>query len=95
MPTEIEYRMSRPALWGATVLSLIAVAVVASAALTSHAAPLVGVTVSPGDSLWVIAQRLAPDADTGLLVDQIRVANHLSSDQVVPGQELMVPLPDS
>ena len=53
------------------------------------------VVVQPGESLWRIAQELAPDADPRGVVTAIRDLNSLGSDAVVPGQSLVVPLPAS
>lgn len=49
------------------------------------------VTVSPGDSLWNIAEELAPSHDTREVVAQILRMNHLQTAQLQPGQELAVP----
>jgi LysM repeat protein len=48
------------------------------------------VTVQPGDTLWSIAQRAAPNSDPRLVVDQLRKANHLNSVVLSPGQTLKV-----
>jgi LysM repeat protein len=48
------------------------------------------VTVQAGDSLWVIAQRVAPTRDPRDEVAQLRKLNHLTSDTVDPGQSLRV-----
>ena len=55
------------------------------------ARPLPTVTVAPGETLWQIAARIAPDADRRALVDQIEALNHLSGPQVVAGQQLVLP----
>jgi hypothetical protein len=49
------------------------------------------VTVQPGETLWQVAVRVAPDADPRLVVDQLQRINHLSSATVLAGQQLVVP----
>lgn len=46
------------------------------------------VTVQPGDTLWSIAQRTAPQRDPRQVVDQLRRLNHLNSVALTPGQTL-------
>lgn len=50
------------------------------------------VTVYHGDSLWTIAQQLAPEQDSRDVVDRIMRINNLTSAQVRPGQVLEVPI---
>jgi Tfp pilus assembly protein FimV len=47
---------------------------------------IVTVVVEPGDTLWSIAQRLAPDTDTREVVDALVKARGTS--QIVPGETL-------
>ena len=55
------------------------------------AAPTV-VTVMPGDTLWSLAQRLAPGQDTRVVVDTLRRLNHLTSaHDLKAGQQLLLP----
>jgi nucleoid-associated protein YgaU len=50
------------------------------------------VTVATGDTLWAIAERVAPGQDPRPLVDAISAANHLDGGTaIVPGQVLVVP----
>ena len=49
------------------------------------------VTVQPGESLWSLAVRIAPQTDPRLVVDQIESLNHLASAEVFAGQQLVVP----
>ena len=49
------------------------------------------VVVEPGDSLWGIAQRPAPDADPREVVTRIRELNGMRSNLIQPGQTLLVP----
>ena len=49
-------------------------------------------TVQPGDTLWSIARRVAPDRDPRPVVDGLVDANHLRGSLQV-GQRLTVVLP--
>jgi len=49
------------------------------------------VTVSAGDSLWSIAEDIAPAADPRDVVDALTRLNALDGAGLVPGQELAVP----
>ena len=48
-------------------------------------------TVQPGESLWSVAQRIAPDNDPREVVAQIRRLNGLTSSQLQVGQHLLLP----
>jgi LysM repeat protein len=49
------------------------------------------VTVSPGQSLWSVAENADPAADTRVVIQQILELNGLTSDTVYAGQRLWVP----
>jgi len=49
------------------------------------------VQVHPGETLWTVAKRLAPTAESTAVVDRIRQLNELSDDSVFPGELLQVP----
>jgi LysM repeat protein len=49
------------------------------------------VTVQPGETLWQIAQRVAPQMDVRDAVDRLRQLNGLSTTTVQAGQRLLVP----
>ncbi|MDT4920856.1 MAG: hypothetical protein QOI15_1758 [Pseudonocardiales bacterium] len=49
------------------------------------------VTVAPGDTLWSIAGRVAPDADPRAEVAALQQRNGLTGVDLVPGQVLRVP----
>lgn len=49
------------------------------------------VTVEPGESLWQVAQAVAPTADPRDVVANILNLNNLSSGDVQPGQRLAIP----
>jgi predicted Zn-dependent protease len=51
------------------------------------------VTVQAGESLWTMAQRIAPDNDPREVVANIRDLNDLSSAHLVAGQQLLLPVP--
>lgn len=48
--------------------------------------------VQLGDTLWSIADRLAPGEDPRPIVDAIVVANDVDPGAIVPGQSLVVPV---
>jgi Tfp pilus assembly protein FimV len=47
--------------------------------------------VRPGDTLWAIAERVAPGEDPRPVVDAIADANGIDAGALVPGQRLVVP----
>jgi nucleoid-associated protein YgaU len=49
------------------------------------------VTVSSGQSLWQIAERVAPSADPREVVAAIVDLNQLQTSMVMPGQRLAIP----
>lgn len=64
----------------------------------SEAVPVAGttpvleqVTVAPGESLWTVARRIAPDNDPREVIAQIRRLNDLADAQVRAGQLLLLP----
>lgn len=87
------------------VTGLVAFAIVGaffgSLALTDKAATAVSdadpsefqyVTVSAGQSLWSIAETMAPGSDTRDVVAEVVALNALATAVVEPGQRLAVPL---
>jgi Tfp pilus assembly protein FimV len=58
--------------------------------LASPPAPHV-VTVGPGDTLWSIATRVAPDTDPRAEVAALQQRNGLTGVALMPGQVLRVP----
>ncbi len=63
------------------------------AAPTAQSAPVLQTTtVQPGDSLWTVAQRVAPKNDTREVVATIRRLNDLSSSDLQVGQQLVLPV---
>lgn len=56
-------------------------------------APAVQQTViQPGESLWTVARRIAPDNDPRTVVAQIRKLNDMAGSQVQAGQHLLLPI---
>lgn len=49
-------------------------------------------TVQPGETLWGLAERLAPGQDPRPVVDQIRRVNDLDSAELQAGQQLLLPV---
>jgi LysM repeat protein len=84
---------------GVVVLALavaaLAVGLLALARASAPHAPATAkpatVTVAPGETLWSIASRVAPDRDPRAEVAALERANHLSGPAIVPGQVLRVP----
>jgi hypothetical protein len=67
----------------------------ASASLESSVQPGVEytyVTVTAGQSLWAIAQDIAPGDDPREVVNDILAFNGMSSAELFPGQQLALPL---
>lgn len=90
---------------GRVVLMLALVAVLFGAfslgRADSQAAPTAGaepaqalqqVTVAPGESLWAVAERIAPHADPRDVMEQITELNSLDSSQLQVGQHLLLPV---
>lgn len=53
----------------------------------------VTVTVASGETLWQVAQRLAPERDPRATIHDIRALNGLDTAAVLAGQEVVVPVP--
>ncbi|MES1169430.1 MAG: LysM peptidoglycan-binding domain-containing protein, partial [Leifsonia sp.] len=54
-------------------------------------ADLVYVSIAPGQSLWQLAEQIAPQADPREVVADILSLNRLESADVQPGQQLAIP----
>jgi hypothetical protein len=62
------------------------------AATVSETGPtLQQTTVQPGDTLWSVAQRIAPDNDPREVMAQIRRINDLHTSSLQAGQQLLLP----
>ncbi|WP_344792282.1 LysM peptidoglycan-binding domain-containing protein [Gryllotalpicola daejeonensis] len=62
----------------------------APSAATAHGS-VEHVTVAQGESLWQIAERVAPHADPREVIDAIVDMNGLQSTVVTPGESLAIP----
>lgn len=74
--------------WGA----LGSQAAVADSASSEAGVTFDAVTVAEGDSLWRIAQQVAPEADPREVVDAIVSLNQLPSSLVAAGDVLSIPV---
>lgn len=54
-------------------------------------AAITKVEVRPGQSLWTLAEAYDPNADTRQVIQEILQLNSMSTDQVQPGQILLMP----
>ena len=92
-------RRGRAVLLAAAVTPLIAAAVwfglssgvAAGDQPTGSSVTLEHVTVTPGESLWQVAQAVAPHDDPRDVVDAIIDMNGLQSSVVTPGETLAIP----
>ncbi len=50
-------------------------------------------TVQPGESLWTVAERIAPHNDPREVIAQIRRLNDLTGSTLRIGQQLLLPVP--
>ncbi len=48
-------------------------------------------TVQPGESLWTVATRIAPEADPRVVVQELRRLNDLPTSGLQAGQQLLLP----
>ncbi len=62
-----------------------------AATVTETGPALAQTTVQPGDTLWGMAQRIAPDNDPREVMAQIKRINHLHSSGLRVGQQLLLP----
>ncbi|PVZ93643.1 hypothetical protein DDQ50_14415 [Amnibacterium flavum] len=63
----------------------------ATASLESGADDFAYVTVADGESLWAVAERVAPQADPRDVIADIERLNGLEASAVSPGQSLAIP----
>lgn len=63
----------------------------AEATVENSSAGFEYVSVEPGESLWQLAQSLAPGADPREVISDITHLNQLESVEVQPGQRLAIP----
>jgi len=82
-------------LFVAVLLGAFSLGRTASQASDPTSAPVATVqhaTVQPGDSLWSVARRVAPQNDPREVVEQIRRLNDLTSADIHVGQRLLLPV---
>ena len=58
---------------------------------TAISTPYVKVSVKPGDTLWSIAESIAPSGDRRSLVADIVEINRLTSPELQAGQKIYIP----
>jgi LysM repeat protein len=63
----------------------------AAAGDSPSSATFATVTVTAGESLWSIAQRVAPESDPREVVGELERFNGLEDSAVLPGQTLAIP----
>lgn len=80
-----------------TVVAVVLAALCGAGSLAGHAAASAGgtthvhqVTVRAGETLWELANRIAPHADPRVVVAQLQQVNHISGGTVAAGQRLVV-----
>jgi nucleoid-associated protein YgaU len=75
------------------VAGLVFASVTAPAAAGNHegAASFSTVTVGAGESLWSIAERIAPASDPREVIGELERLNGLEDPAVAPGQTLAIP----
>ena len=64
---------------------------IANASLEGSSASFEYVTVGAGETLWQVAEQLAPNADPRDVIAQIEQVNQLDSADVFAGQQLAIP----
>jgi Tfp pilus assembly protein FimV len=89
-------RRGRAVLLALTVLVLLALISLGrtgsqAATYVENTPPLQQTTVQPGETLWSVAQRIAPENDPREVIAQIRRINHLTSSSLRVGQQLLLP----
>lgn len=102
----MRFRVARPARLAAFVVALMSLLLIAGWLAGTRSAACAGqataqsargprsstLVVSPGDTLWGIAQRFAPaDIDPRYAVYSLRELNNLASANIVAGQRLVLP----
>ena len=81
----------RRLLVGAVLLAALLGAGFAHVAQGSAPSAYETITVAPGDTLWVLAERRYPNEDVRRKVDEIERVNGLNGPEIHPGETLKVP----
>ena len=63
-----------------------------AATATETGPALTQTTVQQGETLWTVAQRIAPGNDPREIIAQIRRINHLHDSSLQAGQQLLLPV---
>ena len=84
-------RLVLSALVAIPVLALSILLVGPGAQAGAESAALETYTVLAGDSMWDIAEEIAPGHDPRIVIDELLRTNSLGSTQVQPGQQLLIP----
>jgi hypothetical protein len=63
----------------------------ATATLEASSVPFEYVTVEAGQSLWSVAEAIAPQADPRDVIEQLKDLNRLGSTELLAGQQLAIP----
>jgi Tfp pilus assembly protein FimV len=87
----IAFLASLPAVIALAIAILSGGGALASGELGASASEFSTVTVFPGDTLWSLAQEVAPSSDPRDVVDAIMRLNALPSAQLEAGQTLAIP----
>jgi LysM repeat protein len=89
---DVQFAMGRVTRLLCTVVLISATVLIGAALVRPTGTEVVReVTVEQGDTLWSIAQRVAPDADPRVEAEQIRRLNDLDADPLTVGIVLKVP----
>jgi len=72
-------------------LSILLLSGYAASNSESISSPYVKISVKPGDTLWSIAEGIAPQADRRALVADIVEVNNLKSPNLQAGQKIYIP----
>ena len=85
----------------AVLLTLVATPVVVAAlafginaggaTATSSSTPLAKVTVVGGETLWAVAQQIAPHSDPRDVIADLESVNRLTSADIHPDEQLLIP----
>ena len=95
--TRINYRRRRivAVLFAIVALTVLAFSFAqsqsAGASATSGKTEFTYIYVEPGDTLWSIAKKYAPDADTQEEISNIQTLNNLNDSKLESGQRLALP----
>lgn len=61
------------------------------ATATSDSTPLSTITVTPGETLWQVAEKVAPSADPRDVIADIMQVNRMDSAAIGAGEQLKIP----